>query len=83
MAIPLALIVNELITNALKYGGPPCRITMRDDPGAMTLRISDTGHGPPEDPGRVGTGSRIVQALVKQIGGRSEPTATSVVTQRI
>jgi two-component sensor histidine kinase len=70
MAIPLALIVNELITNALKYAGPPCRITMRNDPGAMTLHISDTGHGPSEDPGRVGTGSRIVQALVKQIGGR-------------
>jgi two-component sensor histidine kinase len=29
MAVPLALIVNELVTNAIKYADPPYRITMR------------------------------------------------------
>ena len=31
MAIPLALIVNELVTNVVKHVGPPCRITLRGE----------------------------------------------------
>ena len=29
MAVPLALIVNELVTNVVKHVGPPCRLTLR------------------------------------------------------
>jgi two-component sensor histidine kinase len=29
MAIPLALIVNELVTNVVKHVGPPCGISLR------------------------------------------------------
>ena len=29
MAVPLALIVNELVTNVIKHVGPPCRIELR------------------------------------------------------
>ena len=31
MALPLALIVNELVTNAIKHGGNGCRIVLRDN----------------------------------------------------
>lgn len=29
MVVPLALIVNELVTNGVKHVGPPCNITLR------------------------------------------------------
>jgi two-component sensor histidine kinase len=29
MAVPLALVVNELVTNALKYGRSPHRVTLK------------------------------------------------------
>ena len=69
MAIPLALIMNELITNALKCGGPPCRVTMLSEPGGVSLRVSDTGHGP-DDSSRAGIGSKIVEAIGNQLGAR-------------
>ena len=47
MAIPLALIVNELVTNVVKHVGPPCEIRLRPEVGnALKLTISDTGKGP-------------------------------------
>ena len=70
MAIPLALIMNELITNALKNAGPPCRVTMQTEPGGVSLRVSDTGPGP-DDSSRAGMGSRIVEAVSKQLGART------------
>ena len=36
MAVPLALIVNELVTNVIKHVGPPCGITLRGSAGACT-----------------------------------------------
>jgi two-component sensor histidine kinase len=71
MAVPLALMMNELITNALKYAGPPCRVTMQGESGGVCLRISDTGHGP-ADSSRAGMGSRIIEAVSKQLGARIE-----------
>ena len=47
MAVPLALIVNELVTNVVKHVGPPCEIRLRSEVGnALKLTISDTGQGP-------------------------------------
>ena len=49
MAIPLALIVNELVTNAIKHVGPPCRVTIRKSaPDTLLLSVSDRGQGPTE-----------------------------------
>jgi two-component sensor histidine kinase len=46
MAIPLALIVNELVTNVVKHIGPPCAISLRPEVGnALKLTISDGGIG--------------------------------------
>ena len=77
-AIPCGLILNELITNALKYA-----FTAREDgevevtfqpgePGSMQLTIEDNGTGLPEGFQIEKTrslGLRIVQILVKQMGG--------------
>ncbi len=75
-AIPIALIVNELITNAIKYAyrdSQRCRIevTMRDDgQGTIQLSVRDEGVGLPAafDPARSkGLGMRMVRAFARQL----------------
>ena len=72
MAIPLALIVNELLTNAVKYAGGPCTVALRDGAdGALTLTIADVGSGAKEQHGP-GFGTRIVEAFSTQLNARIE-----------
>ena len=76
-AVPLALILNELITNALKYGcpvGKPSRIhvVFGTEGEAYRLRVADDGpglpaHAIPEKPKSLGM--RAIQALVRQLEG--------------
>jgi len=69
-AISIALIVNELVTNAFRHGGPPCKITLHDGVAdGLKLTVADSGAGP--TPGRTseGLGTRIVNSLVQQLGG--------------
>jgi two-component sensor histidine kinase len=69
MAIPLALIVNELVTNVVKHVGLPCEVSLRAETGnALKLMISDAGQGPPRDRPRPGLGTRIVDAFSTQLG---------------
>ena len=73
MAVPLALIVNELVTNAIKYASPPWRVMMRTGPQhTLTLGVSDAGQGPSPGTPQTGMGTRIVQAFVRQVGARVE-----------
>jgi two-component sensor histidine kinase len=73
MAVPLALIVNELVTNVIKYAGPPCRIVMRkSSQNHLTLSVSDSGQGPLDQEPKTGMGSRIVGAFATQLGARVE-----------
>ncbi len=80
-AIPCGLIVNELVTNALKYAFPEPRtgeviVSLQRDPdesGWLLLQVGDDGIGMPEalDIEQVSTlGLRLVQSLVGQLGGR-------------
>jgi two-component sensor histidine kinase len=78
-AIPIALIANELITNAAKHaspgGSPPGRVVVRLNEMAdatLSLSVSDNGRGLPAgfDMARSkGLGMRVVVALTKQLGG--------------
>jgi two-component sensor histidine kinase len=78
-AIPIALIANELITNAAKHASPegssPGRIAVRlTEPTDATLLLSvgDNGPGLPADFDMAkskGLGMRVVMALAKQLGG--------------
>jgi two-component sensor histidine kinase len=78
MAIPLALIVNELVTNVVKHVGPPCGISLRSEIGnALRLTISDTGNGPPQDQPRLGLGARMVDAFSTQLGAHVETKRVS------
>jgi len=75
-AIPIALIVNELIANAAKYAyqGRPCgniwvRVT-RGNGDSIALSVRDAGAGlPPDFDPRVATGlgMRIVRAFSQQL----------------
>jgi two-component sensor histidine kinase len=74
-AIPLGLIVNELVTNALKHAFPgdrggTVRVTLQAGPPRI-LVVEDDGVGSPNRDSS-GIGSRLTRLLVKQLGGTIE-----------
>ena len=76
-AIPLGLIVNELVTNAVKYAFPSetsgtVAVTLKRIPGELRLTVSDDGKG--ADPRRAdsGLGGRLVDTFARQLGGQVE-----------
>jgi len=81
LAIPCGLILNELISNALKHGFPSSeggevKVTLRrDGDGRCTLSVEDSGVGIPADL-EVNTnkslGLRLVRSLTQQIRGTFE-----------
>jgi len=79
-ALTLGLIVNELITNSIKYAFPnglegQLKISMSKNGNNNLLRVYDNGIGiPPEiDIGKTDTlGLQLVQMFVEQIGGTIE-----------
>jgi two-component sensor histidine kinase len=68
----LALIVNELVTNAVKYAAPdrgaPIRVQLDGIGDAIVLRVDDEGPGISARASR-GTGLTLVRALVKRLSG--------------
>jgi two-component sensor histidine kinase len=79
-AVPLALILNELITNALKYGCPAdrpsrIRVALGTEGELYRLSVADDGDGLPKDfspKARKSLGMRAIEALARQLGGRFE-----------
>jgi PAS domain S-box-containing protein len=76
-AIPIGLIVNELVTNAVKYGFPgeekgTIMVTLKRLPGELRLTVADDGQG--LDPRRAdsGVGGRLVDAFAEKLGGQVE-----------
>jgi two-component sensor histidine kinase len=74
LAVPLGLIVNELVTNAIQHSRPASRggrvqIALKTAPDSFSIRVSDEGNGPPlhADTQTDGIGSRMVEAFVRQI----------------
>ena len=76
-AIPIGLIVNELVTNAVKYGFPgeakgTVMVTLKRVPGELRVTVADDGQG--LDPRRAdsGLGDRLVDGFAQQLGGQVE-----------
>lgn len=75
-AIPLALIVNELATNSLKYAYPGdldgiIRVDLQVLDGEVRLTVADAGPGMPpgfEQRKHRSLGMRIITSLARQIG---------------
>jgi two-component sensor histidine kinase len=72
-AVRIGLIVNELVTNALKHAFPGDRagvvaVTLRRCPTGLRLIVQDNGVGCPEGANE-GLGSRLTKLLVQQLHG--------------
>ena len=83
-AVPIGLIVNELVTNAIKYAFAPgqkgtilVRFRVLDD--RATLTVSDNGRGLPADEPD-GVGMRLVRALAEQINAKLRVVSRNGVT---
>jgi two-component system, sensor histidine kinase PdtaS len=78
--VPVALVLNELLTNAIKYAYPERRGTIevslaRFADGRAALSVADGGVGLPDNfAERQGAslGFRIINGLVRQIHGEIE-----------
>lgn len=76
-AIPLALIINEALTNSIKYAFPGYRggeiiISLADNGNNYTLEITDNGIGMQKKPtagGKTSLGLELMKGLVKEIRG--------------
>ena len=81
-AVPMGLIVNELITNAIKHAfpggrsGTVCVSLGEEDEHRLRLTIEDDGVGF-RQPKSSGMGQRLVAALAEQLGGRFESKVTA------
>lgn len=80
-AAPLGLLVNELMTNAMKYAFPDGRhgilsVTLALAQGQLALTVADDGVGiqPSPAPEAGGIGSELVEAFAEQLGGRVQRT---------
>lgn len=76
-AIPCGLLVNELITNSIKYAFPSKQagiitVGLEEKEGIINLRIEDNGIGLPKDFDMMKTdtlGLQLVSTLVEQLDG--------------
>ncbi|MGU3537724.1 histidine kinase dimerization/phosphoacceptor domain -containing protein [Methylobacterium sp. A54F] len=72
-APPVALMLNELVTNALKHGfaqerGGLLSVSVRPDGNYIAIRITDDGHGMPEQATGSGSfGKRLIENLSRQL----------------
>lgn len=92
-AIPLGLLVTELVTNSLKHAFPDgtglvsVALEKADATGEVILTVADDGVGSGGSDGRelykTGLGTRIVDGLVAQLGGRMEKRRDGGMTTKI
>ncbi|MHA6297824.1 sensor histidine kinase [Devosia sp. CAU 1758] len=68
-ATPLALILNELLTNAAKHANGSVKVTLVKHPDGWELVVHDNGPGLPLDPkNRRSSGLGLVKGLCRQLG---------------
>lgn len=86
-AVALGIVVNELVTNAVKYAYPEprkgsIRVLFQPMEGGARLTVADDGRGLPGDFAGAGggLGAKLVKSFVAQVGGdltiRQPPGAT-------
>jgi two-component sensor histidine kinase len=81
-AMPLALIANELLTNAVKHGfdrqgAGTVRVRLRREDDGFLFYVEDDGPGfDLQLVQQRSSGLRLVQGLARQLGGKFEVTRT-------
>ncbi|MEI6683671.1 MAG: histidine kinase dimerization/phosphoacceptor domain -containing protein [Bacteroidota bacterium] len=92
MALPMGLIINELITNVYKYAFPASNTgtlwvrLLPEEEDKFSITICDNGIGLPEDFTMKSTqsmGTQIVQILIQQVEAKLEVTNTGGACFRI
>jgi len=85
-AVPIGLIVNELVTNSVKHGfdeaGGAIQVELVSGAGRgeLSLEVTDNGKGiDPAKPG--GSGLKLIEALARQVRGRIEQESSSAGTR--
>jgi two-component sensor histidine kinase len=84
-AIPLGLLINELVTNAAKHAYPAgsgeIRVSGEHRGQDLHVEISDQGIGRPKDfnldQSRAGLGFKVIKSLVGQLDARIIVSATA------
>ena len=84
-ALPIGLIVNELVTNAFKYAyqgieRPSLGILLEEEGGCLNLRVRDNGVGIDEERWRQGKdsfGKQLIGALCKQLRATQQMAVVS------
>ncbi|MEX0289819.1 MAG: histidine kinase dimerization/phosphoacceptor domain -containing protein [Flavobacteriaceae bacterium] len=82
MAIPIGLIVNELLTNAMKYAFPQNRkgiinISLKEIDNILQLTVRDNGIGRRQTQRGTGTGfgTQLIELLTRQLDGKMQLNA--------
>ncbi len=81
-AIPIGLIVNELVTNAFKYAFPgesngTVMVVLKRSHGELRLTVADDGKGIDSRRADSGLGGRLVGGFAQQLGGQVERKSDS------
>lgn len=75
-AMPLSLILNELVTNSFKYAfgetsEPLLKISIQQQGDKLRLHFSDNGIGLPSEHPHGSFGSKLIQSLSAQLQGQA------------
>jgi two-component system, sensor histidine kinase PdtaS len=84
-AIPLGLLINELVTNAVKSaypeGGVVILVNVREVDGHLHVEVSDQGIGLPKgfdiDQPQASLGFKVIIGMVRQLHGHLTVTSNS------
>jgi PAS domain S-box-containing protein len=83
VAVPCGLILNEMVTNAIKHGFAGGRagtitVTVRPTDGGFLIQVCDDGHGLPDDfdlEAQSSLGLRLIRTLARQVDGEFSLTS--------
>jgi two-component sensor histidine kinase len=87
-ALYLGLIINELVTNAVKHAFPEGKgridVGLTREAETLVLTVADDGRGTAGEraDGRFGLGTKLIQMMVRKLGARVQISASDELTGR-